>query len=139
MVWHYLSPQLSAKDAVRYLVGDTIEARPLVQDGEILYALSLTTDVRLAAASVAEQLSRQLALRPDIRTQDTSVSWSQAAKQFASLAKDLRLQVSLGAAMPYAGGLSQSEKADASGDSDKVQPLFTRDQWGERWSNEERD
>ena len=126
MVWTYASPLVEAKDVVRYLVGDVTAATPLVDDGEIMYALAQQPNVRLAAAEIADAIALRLALKVTTRVGDTQVNLSDRAPVYAALATKLRREAALESALPYAGGISLSDKASHVARTDAFVPAFTR-------------
>lgn len=126
MPWTYASPLVEAKDVVRYLVGDVTAARPLVDDGEIMYALAQQPNVRLAAADIADAIALRLALRATMRVGDTQTNWSDRAPIYAALATKLRREAALESALPYAGGISLGDKEAHAAQTDAFVPSFTR-------------
>lgn len=126
-------PATSDLDAVRFLIGDKVEANCLVQDQEIDYALAQESSVRLAAANIAEAIAAKA-------TQE--VSWvrgrveyrpGEMADRYYKLAKMLRDQEtglgSYGIDSAYAGGISVTTVDANQQDADTVQPRFTRNQF----------
>jgi hypothetical protein len=126
MSWHYANPLGSTKDQVRYLVGDTDPDDPLTSDEEIIWQLSENPDVRLAAVAVARQIATVFARYATVRTQDTQVDWNARATQYRLIAQDLERQSSERSAIPYAGGISRSDKETVEADTDRVAPAFTK-------------
>lgn len=126
MAWSYSGPQGSNKDVVRYLIQDTDSHRPLLLDEEILWQLSQTPNPRRAAIECCEQLALRFAMRPDIRDEGTTITYSNMAENFRLLARQLRQQEGLFTAIPFAGGISQSDKGTRETDTDRVQPAFSR-------------
>jgi hypothetical protein len=126
-------PANSPLDAVRYHIGDIEEAKCLVQDEEIDYALAEESDVRLASANVAEAIAARAT---------REVSWvrgrveyrpGEMADRYYKLAAQLRDQVtgagSYGVDSAYAGGISAQTVAAAEADADRIEPRFKRDQF----------
>lgn len=102
MAWTYSgSPSSSAKDEVRFLVGDTDVALPLVQDEEVQYALDNYADsglakVNYAAASlVAEGIAAKFARKMDRSIGPLSVSAKQQRDHYVELADSLRAKAGL--------------------------------------------
>jgi hypothetical protein len=125
MTWSYSGdPATSARDLVRYLVADTLEDEPLVQDAEIDYQLSVYSDPRLAAAATAESLSRLFARQANTRTPELSVDFAERAKQYKTLAYQLRQDSAELGAVPYAGGISVADKCAQEAVTDRVAPAF---------------
>ena len=126
MVWTYVDTLATPRDQIRWFVGDTDTNEQLVSDGEITYASTQNPDVRLAAAEVADAISRKFARQPNVRTQDTTVDYTARAKQYRDLAMALREQYALRGAVPFAGGISIADKDTREEDTDRVLPGFTR-------------
>lgn len=127
MTWTYNSPFANDKDTVRYLVADTDSDDPLATDEEILWQLTQTATVSGAAVAVAEQIARKFARYATVRSQDTQVDWSARATQYRQIVIDLREQLQSSDIVPYAGGISISEKDTVEEDTDRVRPAFTVD------------
>lgn len=125
MAWRYTDPLSSDKDTVRYLVGDTDEHDPLTQDEEILWQLQQYPEVRQAAVAVAQQLATKFARYASVRNGDTQVDWNARAQQYRQIAQDLQAQTAALLAIPYAGGISQSDKQSVLDNTDRVHPSFT--------------
>lgn len=130
-MFSYFGPSVSAKDAVRFLTGDTTENVALLSDDEITYCLTLASnDTRQASIQALQAMLAKVAA-------DTLVSADGMIRDL-KLRRDL-LQARLTrleenesaiAALPFAGGLSLSERESNRDDSDLVQPAFRRDQFG---------
>ncbi len=126
MTWTYSgNPSASQKDQVRFLVGDTDTTDQLLQDEEITWLLGQEGQPLAAAAAALEALAARFARQVDKAVGDLRLSLSQKAASFAARAAELRSRLALAAA-PYAGGLSEAEKAAAEGEADLVQPAFKR-------------
>lgn len=131
MAWSYSGdPTSSAKDAVRFLIGDTDTNDQQLQDEEILFLLAQTSNdiysaAILACRSIASIYSRQA----DQRIGDYSISASQKAAAYLALAKQLeqsQTKALIKRVKPYAGGISVSDKREDEENPDRVQPAFTR-------------
>ena len=121
MTWTYgRDPAASNRDAVRFLVGDTDNADPLVTDEEIAYALTLEPTNTLTAARVAEALAAKFSRYANQSVGDLSISYSDRVRQLKELAKQLRAEGTISAATPFAGGISAADKASRASDSDRV-------------------
>jgi len=132
LAWSYDVDQVhvNPKDKVRFLVGDTHESEPLVQDEEILAALEMANgNVLKAAALVCDSLAAHFSRQVDKTTGAARSALSQRAKAYAERAKELRQQAKqkiMASAKPFAGGLSLGEKQLAAQNTDRVGPFFTR-------------
>src|ERR1700744_628209 len=112
MSWSYNSnePGGTPKDEVRFEIQDTNEKAPLLEDGEISFALSIEGEVVLAAAArCCEVLSRRFAAQADTSGGSIKATYSKQAAGYAERAKELR-ERSQGMHAPFAGGISRSEK-----------------------------
>lgn len=139
MAWTYAgapgtSTATERRDAVRYLVGDTDTTDQQLQDAEIAFCLSQTSDdVYLAASIAASTLSAKYGRLVDTILDNSNVraSYSQRQKSYAELSRQLERKAtrygskSLG--IPDAGGISVSEVNNARSDADRVDPMFSVD------------
>jgi hypothetical protein len=126
VTWTYVAGE-SAKDEVRFLVGDTLANDPLITDEEILRALVSWPNPHLAAASIADALSARFAREVSHSADGQSYSASDISKQYLALADRLRAearrQLAKGA-LPYAGGISHAEREKDDQDSDLIDHSF---------------
>jgi hypothetical protein len=83
-------------------------------------------DLYYAAAMAADLMAAQSATSVDRRVEDIQVSGSQTSTNYTALAKRLRSMADMRSVMPYAGGLSDSDKESREEDDDRVKPSFTR-------------
>lgn len=139
-------PSSADKDAVRFEISDTNPASPLLQDGEVEWAIlsetgsaageptSLSTaDVYRSAARCMESVSRLFAAQADTEFGSLKTTYSKQAQTYAERAAELRAKAQ-GMNAPYAGGQSISEKRSNESDADLTQPLFTRREWSNPWA-----
>lgn len=132
MVWTYSgNPAANEKDAVRFLIGDTDPDDPLLQDEEILYLLEHTNEVEGAAAEAAYSLAARFSRQADKSVGDLSLSLSQKSAAFWQLAESLWRRSGL-RALPFAGGISKSQKRATEADADRVKPAFSRSMFSNR-------
>lgn len=128
-MWTYSGdPASSTKDEVRFLLGDTVQSDPQVSDEEIAYLLSRWADPYTAAAQGAAALSATYTRLIDRTVGTLSISYSQKAAQFATLAKDLRAQSrspeGAAGAAPLTFGIAWEEKDNKDADLDLVPDVF---------------
>lgn len=92
MAWSYSGdPSTSPKDEVRFLIGDTSEDDPLLQDGEIAYLLDQCGGSALAAAVAAcEGIVAKLSREADMSSGATSISASQRRAHYEGLLAQLQ-------------------------------------------------
>ena len=133
MTWSYLYPSQTPageRDKVRFLIGDTLECDPLVQDEEIDFALSEFSDIRLASALVLRTIAARFGRQNDLTVGSVSVSGSNAKVQgFLKLAQEYDpngLTLGVAIVLPRFGGLQISEKETFDEDDDAVQPVFRK-------------
>ena len=124
MSWSYDDGMSSDKDRVRFLIGDTDSADPILSDGEVLYALDEEGGVRAAAAFCCDAIAAKYARLADISEGQLSISYSQRYGHYTAKATQLRSRVAV-LAPPTAGGISVAEKDAAEADTDRVVPAFT--------------
>jgi len=130
MSWTYSGdPATSALDQVRFLLGDTDSDSPQLSNEEIDFLLSATGNEPWTAAirgayGLASKYSRKITKSMD----DLSISYDQLAKHYRDLAVQLRNQAAMSSslAVPYAGGISVSDKLNDENDTDRTPPSFTR-------------
>jgi len=99
MTWTYSgNPQSSGKDAVRFMVGDTVEANPLIQDEEIYFSLGeVNQNLYRAASNVCYNLAAQFtglaqSTSKSVGGLSLSQSYGDRAQRYERLAKDLLLR-----------------------------------------------
>lgn len=130
MGWNYSGdPTSCPRDAVRFLVGDTCENEPLVEDGEIAYALLKQSQPELAAAIVLRALAAKFSRLDSVSVGGVSRSGSAIADAYAKRASELDpsgVTAVTYLVLPSFGGLKISEKDTLDDDTDAVQPAFRR-------------
>lgn len=129
MTWSYSGdPSSSDKDAIRFLIGDTDTDDQLVNDEEITYLLTVEGNTLLAAARAAESIAAKFSRLADRKIGDYSESYNQKSEAYLKLASRLSAQAAKSGSkpMPYAGGLSRSDKKSRELDSDRVKPDFEK-------------
>jgi hypothetical protein len=128
MTWEYSGdPTLSAKDEVRFLIGDTDDTDELLQDEEIDYLVLEFGSPTLAAANACQALAAKFSRRSidEKAVGDLRLKYADRAAMFRTQAE--RLFVASGgsssavpAVAPYVGGLSVNEKIAADTDPDLI-------------------
>ena len=114
------------KDKVRLFIGDTNSADVLLQDEEIAALLAMFGSVAIASVKACNSIAAKYARYADQETGDISVRYSQIAATYRELAQSLQDGLTgLSAPMPYAGGISRSDKLTREQDTDRVAPAFT--------------
>jgi hypothetical protein len=125
------NPTGSNLDAVRYLIGDTVDAGHLQEDEELTWLLSQQGTVYAAASAAASVLAAKYAPLVSKTVGAMKIEAQQKFDHYMQLAGTLSVQgASLSATlpMPSAPGLSISTKRTRDQDNDLVQPFFRRDE-----------
>ena len=125
-IWTYSGdPTNSTTDQIRFLIGDTKESDPLLSDGEIKWALAQRSSIYGAAAFCCRSLATRFAREVDNVVNEMHLLYSQRMKAFRAMALDYEGQSSMrGGALPFAGGISISEKVQNANNPDLVEPAF---------------
>lgn len=127
MTWSYTGdPNKSDLDKIRFIVGDTDKNDQLLTDEEIQYLIDNESDANMAAFTASETIAAKFSRLADESVGQVSVSYSQKAEHYWKLAKTLKLKANK-LAVPYAGGISQSDKTNVENDTDRVEPFFNRE------------
>lgn len=126
MAFSYTPGSTTSLNRVRLLIGDTdsaAAAQQRLEDEEITDLLTIAGSYRAAAAAAADALAAKFARLATSKSMgQASLVW-QRFQQLRQLAADLRASVSL-AAVPFAGGISISQKDTNDQDTDRVKPNF---------------
>lgn len=126
--WTYSgNPGFSAKDQVRFLIGDTDPDDPQLYDGEIEWTLSQYNNAPLNAAvraveSVMTKYSRQV----DENVGQVKIFFSQRLKAYQQTQNILLQRLAREDAIPYAGGIYVSDKQTQDMNTNRVRPDFTK-------------
>ena len=139
MVWSYSgNPADSALDAVRFLTGDTDTNDQLLDDEEIKWTNNQVTGSDTATTALYEvsyrvmvAIASKFSRLADQSVGDLKVDMFQKAtnaREQAALLKQQALREG-NTPVPYAGGISVSDKEIDQENSDIVQPYFSRGQW----------
>ena len=89
--FNYQLPISTNRDRVRFLIGDTSSARPLLDDAEVVHALSLASDNILRAAAYAcDSIAAKLTRESGISVQGINVTRSTSAEGYKKLATEYR-------------------------------------------------
>ena len=119
-------PSASDKDAVRFLIRDTVAATKEFEDEEIAYMLTTKGSVKGATLLALKTLAAKYATAVDKAVGDLRLSLSQKYDHYLSLIKQYEAEVMM-VAIPFAGGISQASKEVYENDSDRIRPRFTKD------------
>ena len=126
-------PSKSAKDATRFLCGDTNTKDFLLNDEEILYFLAQYNNTPLnAAIRCCETIAAKYARMSDETVGAVKILYSQKAKGYYALKEQLICRLCTEDATPYAGGISIADKQANQDNSDRVRPDFDKHQMENR-------
>lgn len=127
MAASYIGPATSAKDAVRFLIGDTDSTEFLLQDNEIEWLLAQYNNVPLnAAIRCCETIMSKFSRMADEVVGSVSIKFSQKAKGYQTMRAELQRRLATEGAIPYAGGISKTDKKLNELNPDRVKPDFTK-------------
>jgi hypothetical protein len=139
MAWSYDPTDLDdtteegRKNIVRLLIGDTNTLDQQVQDEEIFYALSETNDNTYAAAAyISRTIAAQYARRVNTELDGAlKAEYSDLMKNYMALSRDLEAQGRRrGGNMGIsAGGISRTTVGANRANTNRVKPVFTKDQF----------
>ena len=138
MTWSYTgNPGSSAKDAIRFLIGDTDTTDQLLSDEEIAWlnleqtgSATSTDDLYYTAHYACHSIAAKLARLADKSIGGLSVSLSQKANAYLTQAKELFKHAQrTSAPLPYAGGITISDKEIDQENSDLYAGFFRSGQF----------
>ena len=129
MTWTYSEdPSSDAKDAVRFLIGDTDETDPLLQDEEIVWLISEQGGSYSAGAAACRAIAAKVARQVEtVFGALMKAKLQQKHQHYLALATELESQGAIQSVSPWAGAISEAWKETKELEDDRVQPLFTRD------------
>jgi hypothetical protein len=136
------APQDIATDTlmqVRFLIGDNVEDKMIMDDAEIEWLISQHANVYMAAAAVCDSIAIKIATTdtasgksgPILRKRvgQTDISYASASgrtsEEFKALGNMLRMRGS-SHQMPFAGGISIADKTSRHEDTDRPRDGFRR-------------
>ena len=131
-------PATNARDAIRFLTGDTDTNDQLINDEEIAWTNNQVTGSDTATTALYEvsyrvmvAIASKFSRLADQSVGDLKVDMYQKATNAREQAKLLYAQASRegNTPTPYAGGISVSDKEIDEDNSDIVQPYFSRGQF----------
>jgi hypothetical protein len=117
-------PSSSARDAVRFSIGDTADVGHVFEDAEIDYLLSGQPDVTLVSIDLCKKAIAHFAQLCTMSAGATSVQYRERGDNYRALQAELRKQLS---PAPYAGGISIADKSGQDMDNDWSKTIFRRD------------
>ena len=130
MSWSYSGdPTTSAKDEVRFLIGDTDSREPLLQNEEIAYVLGKYNNSPInAAIRCCETIMAKFARLVNEAVGQVKINYRERYENYRDTIADLRRRLAIEDATPYAGGISVSDKRTNQDNDDRVRPDFTKHQ-----------
>lgn len=128
MSWEYSgNPAASAKDAVRFLVGDTDNSDPLLQDQEIIWLLGMYNQAPInTAIRACEAIMTKFARMANETVGQVKIDFNQKYKAYQEMRAELQRRLATEDATPFAGGISISQKHVENQNRDRVLPDFTK-------------
>lgn len=133
MGWTYSGdPTSSLKDQIRFDLGDTVQADPLLQDEEINFCISKESAYYGQLARACEAVAMRFQREASTKVGPLSYDLATRAKQFSDRA-DMYRKRAVAAHVPYVGGMSQAEKQNDESNPDKTGPYFKKDMQKDRW------
>ena len=124
-MWSYTPGGSAPKDQVRLLIGDTLPTDPQLQDEEVNAFIASRSTITGAAEACCLSLAAKFSRSVDFKAGQSSAKFSDLSKQYRLMALNFGIQAaSSGAAMPYAGGISVTDKMRQESDTDRVEPQF---------------
>jgi hypothetical protein len=127
MTWSYSPFKIATcpKDQVRLLIGDVLENHPQIQDEEISFLLTVRATIYGAAAECCLALAAKFSRSVDVQAGTSKFAYSQLAKAYTTKAAYFNAKAAAGgSALPYAGGISISDKQQQELNTDRVPPQF---------------
>ena len=127
MTWTYNPSQLGSTPLyqVRFLIGDTIEGQPQLQDEEINWTLTQQNSIWGAASMCAQSVASEYSRRADTVQMDLRTTYSQISKQYASMAAQYaNKSAARGGGLPVVTSVSITDKNAEVSNPDRVPPQF---------------
>lgn len=126
MSWSYTDPTASDRDKVRFLVGDTDSTDEQLQDEELDWLIGENKNVYAAASEACEALASKYARQVTKSVGPLMIQAQQKKDQYEDRAEKLRAMAARRGSVPvpYAGGLSVTEKDTDVLDTVLIQPRF---------------
>jgi hypothetical protein len=115
---------------VRRLIGDVITTDQQIADEEITFALTQRSSIYGTAADCCRYIAAQYSRKADVISQSPGggalkTNYSQQAKSYLAMAAQFENNaLGRGGALPYAGGISVTDKQMNEANTDRVAPQF---------------
>jgi len=128
-MWTYDPALGTSADKVRFLIGDTVQGDPLIEDDEeIAFCLSeCGNNIYRAGAFALRRASAKLVRELNLISPVAESNALEQSKQLLKLAQDLEDEATRlgGGAKVFAGGISIADRDSRNADTDRVTPSFT--------------
>lgn len=130
MAWSYTGDMTVTRNQVRFLIGDTNDQDPQLQDGEIDFILTERADLHDAASMAARTLAALYARKVDRAIGRAREALNQRFEHYRQLAEDLAKD-GAGATvgdfpLVFAGGIDPSNVDYWNEAGDRIAPAFSR-------------
>lgn len=127
-MWQYSgNPATSAKDTVRFLIGDTDGSDQLLLDSEIVWVLGQYNNSPInAAIRCCEAIIAKLSRLANESVGQVKIDFKDRCDGYRETQKMLITRLAKEDAAPYAGGISVSDKMTNSANTDLVRPDFKK-------------
>ena len=136
MTWTYTPADLATNetDQLRLEIGDTDINNQLLQNEEIVWAITQESGYWGSAARCCEMIARFFIGKADVRLgRALMITYSRMAEQYLDMASRLRLKASA-ASPPYFGGVLVADKLALEQNFGVTQPAFTRTMQQNPWT-----
>jgi hypothetical protein len=125
MTWTYSgNPSSSARDAIRFEVGDTDTTDQLLSDEEIAYVIAIYGGSYEGASNAAMAIAAKFARLMSRSIGGLSADFAAKYQHYTELAENLMKKAKMFPPSPYGSGWSRSQKETVSGDDDR-EPTFS--------------
>lgn len=126
MTWTYSGdPNDSARDAVRFLIGDTDTTDQLISDEEVDYLVTLHGTLSRASSEAARAIAAKFARLMNRSIGGLSADFSQKYRHYMELAESLITNEEAFPVSPFISGFSRSQKESRELDNDR-ETTFSR-------------
>lgn len=119
------NPASSDVDHLRFLMGDTDKDSPFFSDEEVQYLVTNNGDILSAAMRGVEGIMARLSGAVDESVGSVSIQFSKKNEGYQKLWDRLNVRMAMEGAVPYAGGISITDKSQRACDHDRVPNQFT--------------
>lgn len=119
------APATVSADELKFILGDlsTSSSGELLKSAECSYLIARFGNAKAAAPAGARAIAAMFADQVSKAVGDLRLEAQQKFEHYSTLAKSLERDVAI-TAVPYAGGISRSDKDAVVGNTDRVAPSF---------------